>query len=132
MKSLLIIAHGSRRQASNYEVEALAARLRRRPQLAFDDVRVAFLELAEPGINQALLQCVEQGCLDVTVFPYFLAAGRHVVADIPLELEKFQAEFPQVRINVTPHLGAAVSLPDTILAMVEGKQAIPLEQPARA
>jgi sirohydrochlorin ferrochelatase len=126
MKSLLIIAHGSRRQASNDEVEALAARLRRLPQLEFDDVSVAFLELATPGISEALEHCVERGFLDITVFPYFLAAGRHVVADIPVELEKFQAEYPQVSIALTPHLGAAASLPGTILEMVAGDQPVPV------
>ena len=79
MKSLLIVAHGSRRAASNHEVKELVERVRQRPDLAFDDVDYAFLELAEPSVGDALACSARRGAKEVTVFPYFLAAGRHVV-----------------------------------------------------
>ena len=50
MQALMLIAHGSRRAASNDEVRDLAATLGRLAGREFDLVVPAFLELAEPGI----------------------------------------------------------------------------------
>ena len=49
---LLIIAHGSRREASNDEVRRLADRVRALCAPGIADVEVAFLELAEPSIAE--------------------------------------------------------------------------------
>ena len=117
MRSLLIVAHGSRREASNEEVMQLADAVRRREGLEFAEVATGFLELAEPSAPDALLGCIERGATEVIVFPYFLAAGRHVVSDIPEEIGPVQARFPDVSITVLPHLGASSTLPDVILGM---------------
>lgn len=116
--TLLIIAHGSRRQASNDEVRELAARLRASQPAKFTDVREAFLELAEPSIPDALADCVSLGAEEIVVFPYFLAAGTHVATDIPEEIATFRNKYPNIRLTLTPHLGAAPALTQTILNMV--------------
>lgn len=116
--TLLIVAHGSRRQASNDEVRVLANRLSAIHHEGIGDVEVAFLELAEPSIADGLANCVKKGAREIVVFPYFLAAGTHVAADIPEEIEAFRAQHPHTKVSVTPHLGAAPDLPYTILGMV--------------
>jgi sirohydrochlorin ferrochelatase len=116
--TLLIVAHGSRRQASNDEVRVLANRLSATRHPDIGDVEVAFLELAEPSIADGLANCVNKGAHEIVVFPYFLAAGTHVAADIPEEIEAFRAQHPHIHVSVTPHLGAAPDLPFTILGMV--------------
>ena len=49
-KSLLLVAHGSRREASNDEVRALTARVREADDARFALIDCAFLELAEPAV----------------------------------------------------------------------------------
>ena len=49
-KALLLVAHGSRRTASNLEVAQLAGQLQASLQADFMLVKSAFLELAEPTI----------------------------------------------------------------------------------
>lgn len=117
-RMLLIVAHGSRRQASNDEVRELGERVRRLNTHGIDDVHVAFLELAEPGIPEVLAHCVAAGANEIVVFPYFLAAGTHVAADIPEHIDAFCARQPQVKVTLTPHLGASATLPQAILGMV--------------
>lgn len=117
-RMLLIVAHGSRRQASNDEVRELGERVRRLNTPGIDDVHVAFLELAEPGIPEVLAHCVAAGANEIVVFPYFLAAGTHVAADIPEHIDAFCARQPQVKVTLTPHLGASATLPQAILGMV--------------
>jgi len=118
MRSLLIIAHGSRRSTSNDEVRQLAERISRQPDCGFDEVSAAFLEIAEPSIPEGLEHCIQRGATDVTVFPYFLAAGRHVVEDIPNEIAPVIKKYPEVSVHLAPHLGRASELPEIILATV--------------
>lgn len=119
---LLVIAHGSRRQASNDEVRGLVQRLRVLLGPATDNqacaaVEVAFLELAEPSIAEGLSRCVARGAGNIVVFPYFLAAGTHVARDIPEAMAAFQAEHPHIAIHLSRHLGASQALPWAILEM---------------
>ena len=116
MKSLLIIAHGSRRTASNDEVRQLAERVSGLADSGFDEVSAAFLELAEPSIPDGLEACIQRGAREVVVFPYFLAAGRHVVEDIPQEIAPVVARYPDVDVQLAPHLGQASALPEMIIS----------------
>ncbi len=115
MNSLLIVAHGSRREASNNEIRALTEALQRKAANRFDDVGCAFLELAEPSIPDGISQCIEHGATHVTVFPYFLSAGRHVASDIPAEVNQMVREYPDVAITIAPYLGAAGAMSELIL-----------------
>ena len=117
MPSLLIIAHGSRRAASNDEIRALADAVRAQPGQSYDHVEAAFLELAEPGIPAGLAELTARGATEIVAFPYFLAAGTHVAQDIPKAIAEFSASHPRVMVRLTQHLGASSSLPAAILGM---------------
>ncbi|MDD2598505.1 MAG: CbiX/SirB N-terminal domain-containing protein [Kiritimatiellae bacterium] len=116
MKALLIVAHGSRLQKSNDEVIELAARLQRSGSVKHDLVQAAFLELTTPLISQGIQRCVEAGATQITVFPYFLNSGRHVVTDIPGQVSEATKQYADVKIKVMSHLGAA----DSMIAMISG------------
>ena len=111
MKELLIIAHGSRRSASNKEVSTLVSKVAAEQNLTVDNVALAFLEFAEPCIEVALEDCLKRGVGEVVVLPYFLSAGNHVVNDIPYEVSKVQDKWPDKQITILPHLGASVAMP---------------------
>jgi len=115
MRSLLLVAHGSRREASNEEIRDLTAVLRERARDRFGQVGCAFLEIAQPSIPDGIEAAVRAGASDVVVLPYFLSAGRHVAEDIPAEVRSKQAEHPEVRIRIAPYLGLADGLPGILL-----------------
>lgn len=115
MHALLLIAHGSRRAASNDEVRELAARLQELAWERFERVIPAFLELAEPDIPTGVDLCRKAGATSITALPYFLSAGRHVARDIPEELGKAALEHPDLRIHLTDHLGRHEAMPSLIL-----------------
>jgi sirohydrochlorin ferrochelatase len=115
MKAMLIVAHGSRRDASNDEVRALARAVSSRAAGRFEPVSCAFLELAEPNIPDGLRQLIAAGAQDIVVMPYFLSAGRHVAEDIPGEIDLVRGEFPGVTIGLAPYLGLADGVPDLLL-----------------
>ncbi|TXH71964.1 MAG: cobalamin biosynthesis protein CbiX [Thiothrix sp.] len=118
MKSLLLIAHGSRREASNDEIRALASKLGSMSR-RFDTVTCAFLELAEPSIPDGIEACVQVGAKEIVILPYFLSAGRHVAEDIPALVQPKQLQYPELKIELQPYLGAAEPLPALLLSLVE-------------
>jgi sirohydrochlorin ferrochelatase len=107
MKALVVVAHGSRRSASNDEVKELACWLAGDLANHYPIVEVGFLELAEPLIPDALERAIEAGATEVAVFPYFLSAGRHVVKDVPDEVKTVQDKYPQIPITMLTYLGAS-------------------------
>jgi len=118
MKTMLVVAHGSRRAESNDEVRALALQLHAQAR-EFDVVSCAFLELAEPSIPDGLRNAIAAGACEVVVVPYFLSAGRHVVTDIPNEVDVVRAEHPHITITLAPYLGAAPELADLLLKQAQ-------------
>jgi len=119
MKYLLIVAHGSRRMASNDEVREVARRFDRQEH-GFDKVATAFLELDDPSIPQGLLNAIEEGATEIIVLPYFLSAGRHVSEDIPTQVATVQEKHPEITIKIAPYLGASSSMPEILLAQTQG------------
>ena len=111
MNMVLLIAHGSRREQSNDEVREVAKRLEEVAAGSFDGVVPAFLELAEPSIQSGVALCSEAGARAVTVVPYFLSAGRHVVEDIPRELDEAVKQHPQLQIHLCQHIGGHPEMP---------------------
>jgi len=117
VKALLVVAHGSRRKESNEEIAALTARVAAKAKGEFDVVEYAFLELAEPSIPDGIEKCLQSGASSVSVLPYFLARGTHVVEDIPEQVAIKQNEHPQADIHITPYLGTVEDLPDVLLKL---------------
>lgn len=118
MKALLVVAHGSRREASNQEVRDLSRRLAD-SQSQFDFVDSAFLEIAEPSIPAGLERCIERGALEIIILPHFLAAGRHVIEDIPAEVAPVETRYPHVSVRITPHLGASSLMVNAMLDLAQ-------------
>ena len=119
MRGLLLVAHGSRREASNEEVRRIAAQLRERSGDGFVAVEAGFLELAEPLIPDGIECLIRQGASEVIVLPYFLSAGRHVAQDIPAEVAPKQAQHPDIKIRIAPYLGSADGIVELLLGLSE-------------
>lgn len=114
MQALLLVAHGSRRTASNDEVRTLTTTLAERARADFPIVRCGFLELAEPSIPDGIELCIQAGATEVVVLPYFLSAGRHVASDIPAEVRGKQTQYPHIKIRIAPYLGASAGISELL------------------
>ena len=115
MNALLIIAHGSKSESANDEIAALATRLHNDK---FQLVAHAFLEAATPSISDAVDALIADGATEIIALPYFLAAGRHVAEDVPNEITKLAAQYPQVKFILALHIGAAKKIAATIDAHI--------------
>ncbi len=118
MTHLLLVAHGSRLQASNDEIKLIAKKSNEATQ-QFNQVTCAFLELCKPSIPDGIRQCILNGAKEIVVLPCFLSAGRHVTIDIPKEVEIVKKEHPKVTIKITPYIGASKDLINLLLNLAE-------------
>ena len=118
MKALLIIAHGSRKQSSNDEVAQLALKVNELPS-SYEAVSHCFLELTEPKVPTAISELAQKGATEVTILPYFLAAGYHVAEDLPKLLEEAKQAHPSIQFSLLEHLGAANLMPQWIIDLTE-------------
>ena len=124
MNALLLVAHGSRRKQSNNEVVHLAGKLKNSCGEQYLIVRSAFLELADTLIPDGIAECISEGATSITVLPYFLNSGRHVVEDIPQIISACKTQHPSTTINLVSHLGAADLMLDLIIAHASSAKSI--------
>ncbi len=100
---VIIVDHGSRREASNELLLGVVALYSAQSPYAI--VEPAHMELAEPSIETAFQRCVARGATLVIVHPYFLLPGRHWDQDIPRLAAEAAEQHADVRYLVTSPLG---------------------------
>lgn len=118
MNGLLIVAHGSRKQASNDEVLALAGQIADLASGVFDKVVCGFVQFASPSVESRIEELVTAGVDTIVLFPHFLGSGSHVANDIPRLVRETEIRHSGVRIRVTPHLGRLDGLQNLIFETV--------------
>jgi sirohydrochlorin ferrochelatase len=101
--AVIIVDHGSRRDASNDML--LAAVQSFRGSSGYAIVEPANMEIAQPDISTAYDRCVSQGATRVIVFPYFLSPGKHWQHDIPSLVADAAARHPHTEWLVTAPFG---------------------------
>jgi sirohydrochlorin ferrochelatase len=114
--ALLLIAHGSRQEEANADLRDVVAEMRKRGDFAI--VEGAFLELAEPTIEESSARCVDQGANKVVIAPYFLSAGVHVRQDLTAIRGKLAEKYPEVEFCLAEPLG-----PDPLLLEIVAQRA---------
>lgn len=119
MKALVIVAHGSRREASNEEVRQFSKQVFASLKDEYPLMNTGFLELADPLIPESIIACIEKGATVVKVLPYFLSAGRHVQEDVPVEVEKVRVLYPHVDIEILSYVGGLQSLSSLVTDYVK-------------
>lgn len=115
-RGLLIVGHGSRRTAANEVVRMVAGEFAERG--GWHAVRAAFLEIASPGIPEAIDALAAARCDEVVVHPFFLFPGQHTIADIPRLVERAAARHASLRVVVTAPLAGHPALLDVVEARI--------------
>jgi len=114
MKAILLIDHGSRRDAANEMMNCMANLVQ---AMAGPDVivRYSHMELAEPSISAGVRNCVEAGATELIVFPYMLSPGKHSTGDIPRMVAEAASPFPSLNVRVSSAFGVHEKLAELIL-----------------
>ena len=102
MKTLILLAHGSRHPATAEEMAALATQV---GAVARCKVSHAFLEINRPNLSEAIAQAIAEGAGVVSVLPLFVNTGNHVVRDLPRLVADARARHPRAEIVLLRHVG---------------------------
>ncbi|MFZ1752174.1 MAG: sirohydrochlorin chelatase [Caldilineaceae bacterium] len=95
MKGIVLIGHGSIKNASGAAMIRLAARLRE--QGVAPVVEAGFLNYSRPTLAETIEKCVGLGVDWLFVQPYFLIDGVYVQNDLAQEIAQYAARWPGVR-----------------------------------
>lgn len=114
MEALIIVAHGSKMKSSNDEIVNIVEKIK--SENSGICVFLGFLELTEPLFSSVLKNTIENNFKRIKIFPYFLAAGKHVSQDIPNEIENFKKKNPNVEFILLPHIGQCVGIENMIIS----------------
>ncbi|MDC8757666.1 sirohydrochlorin chelatase [Janthinobacterium fluminis] len=102
-RAMILFAHGARAASWVEPFERLRALTQARlPGVA---VSLAFLELMEPRLPQAVAGLAAAGVTQLTVVPVFLGQGGHVLHDLPLMVAQLRLDHPHVAIEVAEAIG---------------------------
>ncbi len=112
-QAVILLAHGARDPSWATPFEAVVERVRERAPEAV--VRLAFLELMAPTLEEAGAGLAALGCTRIAVVPAFLGMGGHVRRDVPAQLDRLRQAHPGVTwtlheaLGETPHVIAALA-----------------------
>ncbi|WGS50677.1 CbiX/SirB N-terminal domain-containing protein [Paraburkholderia sp. D15] len=106
-RGIVLFAHGARDVRWREPFDRLAGKLQALRAAAGEagPVVVAFLELMEPGLVEAVRVLASGGCDAVTVVPVFFGQGGHVRKDLPALVEECRGLFPSVSVRCAGAVG---------------------------
>lgn len=97
--AVVLIGHGSKLSYGKEVMEEFGRRIEMRG--IFKEVRVAFMQLNSPSIEETLRELAKEGMKNIVAQPVFLADGAHTTEDIPEKLkEAFEGAWAEIGKDV--------------------------------
>ena len=113
MKAIILFGHGARDIRWRDPFDRLASLWR--TQHAGTPVELAFLEIMQPNLEEAIISLAAQGAIIITVVPVFFGQGGHLRIDFPVLLKDCQEKFPQITLSATPAVGEDLAVLQAIV-----------------
>ena len=113
MKAIILFGHGARDARWREPFDRLAALWQ--AQHPDTPVELAFLEMMQPSLEEAVAALSDKGATELTVVPVFFGQGGHLRNDFPVLLEKCREKFPKVQLSATPAVGEDLAVLQAIV-----------------
>jgi sirohydrochlorin cobaltochelatase len=114
----ILLAHGSRdsRWCDTFEsgLESIIGHLDYPSSLAY-------MEMATPSLEQVIDKEYEAGVRVFEILPLFFAAGRHLLIDVPEQLDLLRLQLQDVTIRLHPPIGKEPDFWDFLGIMLNKK-----------
>lgn len=102
-QAIVLFGHGARDARWREPFDRLAALWRaQQPDI---QVELAFLELMQPSLAEAIASLVSSGASKIVVVPVFFGQGGHLRNDFPVLLNACRQQFPNIALSATPAVG---------------------------
>ncbi len=117
--AIVLFAHGARDPEWARPLERIAHSLaQRRSGVA---VRIAYLEMMRPSLEEAVAALADEGAARVTVVPVFLGQGGHIKEDLPRLVTAAQAAHPGLSIEAQPAIGEQPEVIEAIASAIAAR-----------
>jgi len=103
MKAVILFGHGARDARWREPFDRLAALWR--VQHSGVLVELAFLEMMQPSLEEAVTTLSNSGACEIVVVPVFFGQGGHLRNDFPVLLNSCQEKFPSMKLSATLAVG---------------------------
>lgn len=113
MKAIILFGHGARDARWREPFDRLASLWRE--QHSGTPVSLAFLEMMQPSLEEAVAALAESGATQITVVPVFFGQGGHLRNDFPLLLSVCQERYPGIALSATPAVGEDLAVLQAII-----------------
>jgi sirohydrochlorin cobaltochelatase len=113
MKAIILFGHGARDARWREPFDRLAILWRERH--AQIPVELAFLEMMQPSLEEAVATLVSSGADQITVVPVFFGQGGHLRNDFPVLLDSCREKFPEMNLSATPAVGEDLAVLQAIV-----------------
>ncbi len=120
MNGILVIGHGSRASGTKEIFENVVSALDKK--LGDSVVEGCFMELSTPLIPETIDRMYEKGVRNITVLPYFLFPGIHILEDIPEILKEKKEKYGDIEISMANPIGYDDKLVEILKERVEGEK----------
>jgi sirohydrochlorin cobaltochelatase len=114
-ESIVLFAHGSRDRDWARPFQELARALSAKVE---GSVRLAFLELMRPSLDEAIAALVSEGATVIRIVPVFLGQGGHVKEDLPQLLDAARRRHPATQFSLEPPIGEQASVIEAIATAI--------------
>lgn len=98
----ILLAHGSR---DALWCQTLENGLKSMQADLLQPVSLAYMEMASPSLETQVIERYQQGDRHFIILPLFFSAGRHLLVDVPGQLEALQQLYPDVSFSLKEPLG---------------------------
>jgi sirohydrochlorin cobaltochelatase len=111
-RGLILFAHGSRDPRWAEPFLQILHRVRQStPDI---ETRLAYLELMHPDLESSVRELAELPVESMRVIPLFLSQGSHLRQDLPRQIARLQAIWPDIPIECAAPLGESSGMLDSI------------------
>ncbi len=113
MKAIILFGHGARDSRWREPFDRLVGLWRE--QHSSTPVELAFLEMMQPSLEEAVTTLVANGANEIIVVPVFFGQGGHLRNDFPVMLEACQKQFAGVKLSATQAVGEDLAVLQAIV-----------------
>ena len=114
--AIILFAHGAR----DPEWAQPFFSIQKQVAKQFPDVPVivAFLEIMQPSLKEAVAELAARGTKKITLIPLFLARGGHLKKDMPRLLADIYQLYPDIHFHTAPAIGEVDAILNSITQWV--------------
>lgn len=113
MRGIILFGHGARDTRWREPFDRLLILWREQHKAI--PIELAFLEIMQPTLEEAVAALKHHGVISITVVPVFFGQGSHLRNDFPSLLNSCQEKFPGIALSATPAVGEDLSVLQAII-----------------